>query len=792
MTHGAFKVWDIETTTTTSRKRKANPFDPANWVVTHAFSTGGGKPEEHRFGSTRPPAGWFLPVLEGSKLIAGFNIKFDLLYALQDPTNLKAWMKFVAGGGLVWDCQLAEYLLNGMDQQYQMLSLEEVSACYGGTPKIDEVGALWRAGVQTQDIEPALLSRYLAGDIDNTERIARAQIQRARECNQLPSILLNMGALICSTEMERNGMHVDVARGYELAAQLRVRIGELETDLRACLPDNLPFQFNWGSWKQKSAFIFGGVVPYDSYEYDLADGGTIMVDDYMASDPKPALKYASREVTMASHTLADGTVEAREYDPALPLHWVLRATGKNAGEVVTKKVKIPNLDKPKGRTKTALFTFPRTTVPKKSWTSSTPGYWSVDSDTMAELSTRGIKFVDSLLAYTGAVKDLGTYYITTDADGTEKGMLSLVDDSGLIHHSINHCMTVTGRLSASSPNLQNVPRGDKSDVKSVFVSRFGDTGKIIQSDFSALEIYMQAILTGCTQLMADLRQGLDMHVLRLSQTEGLPYEEVLLLCKGDAKAGIEPNKEWQYKRTDSKGFSFKAAYGAGDTSIAATTGMSEERVAALRAADNARYPEIEQYFEKRTTEIKTNRRPTGVTVPHPEVPGLICHLGRSTVRTPDRKLYAYMESPSPEFLAKKGIPSSFSPTIIKNYEVQGSGGEWAKAAMWLAVRAFYEKGNFGGRALLVNQVHDALYVDSAPEVLLESAALLTACMQSSNEFMERHFNWAVPVQVPCETKAGANMMEEKDIPGVAELAARIRAEIRSEYINGHTPTFEGE
>ena len=30
-------TWDCETTTRTSFKRKANPFDPGNWVVTHGF-----------------------------------------------------------------------------------------------------------------------------------------------------------------------------------------------------------------------------------------------------------------------------------------------------------------------------------------------------------------------------------------------------------------------------------------------------------------------------------------------------------------------------------------------------------------------------------------------------------------------------------------------------------------------------------------------------------------------------------------------------------------------------------
>src|SRR5690606_4256827 len=117
----------------------------------------------------------------GVKLLVGFNIKFDLLHALQDSDNVEAWMDWVAGGGMVWDCQLAEYLLNGMGQKDHMLSLDEVAPRYGGSVKVDEVKALWAAGVNTCDIDRTLLERYLAGgkdehgveepgDLGNTER----------------------------------------------------------------------------------------------------------------------------------------------------------------------------------------------------------------------------------------------------------------------------------------------------------------------------------------------------------------------------------------------------------------------------------------------------------------------------------------------------------------------------------------------------------------------------------------------------------------------------------------------
>jgi hypothetical protein len=236
-------------------------------------------------------------------------------------------------------------------------------------------------------------------------------------------------------------------------------------------------------------------------------------------------------------------------------------------------------------------------------------------------------------------------------------------------------------------------------------------------------------------------------------------------------------------------YSFAAAYGAGDAKIAADNDMSIDEVAAFRAADDARYPEIGEYYDELTETIKANRRPTGVAVPHPVVRGVMCNLGRSTIRTPDGKLYSYRENPAPEYLVKRGIYQSFSPTEIKNYVSQGEGGEWMKAAMYLSIMMFYKYRNLGGKALLVNTVHDAQYVDADDSVELQAAAILHACMEASNDYMEKRFNWTIPVPVPSDTSWGKNMKEENKIPGLKELAAVYRKEIRECYLDGYVPSF---
>ena len=792
------RAWDIETTTFTSFKRKANPFDERNWTVTHAFMDAGGKPVEYRFGSKRPDEGWLKPVLADCKMLVGFNIKFDLLHALQDPENLEAWMDYVAKGGLIWDVQLAEYLLEGMDQKNQMLSLDEVAPRYGGALKFDEVKALWAAGVQTHEIEPALLSRYLCGmdtaaghepgDVENTLLCAKGQIARARECGQLRSIMLNQGSLLCTIEMERNGMFVDKELALRQAESLRLKLLELETALAAYLPAGLPFDFNWTNRYHLSPLIFGGSVKYQCRQYDLADGGTswtppceVTQDQYVYSQ----MDVVHVTTAMDVGAIKAGTLLPLEVAKAANIPVVRFSSGKNAGEVKTKKIKCDDYSKPKSRMADRFFNFPGFTRPDAKWASVTPGLYSVSADVIEELGVRDIPFLKTLAQVTAMAKDLSTYYIVTDEKtGESKGMLVMVGPDGIIHHKINHTSTVTGRFTSSDPNLQNVPKGNKSDIKKVFVSRFPG-GVIIQSDFSSLEVYVQAVLTKCDQLIADLRAGVDMHVKRLALKEGISYEECYARCKGD-----KYSEEWDYKRTGAKVFSFQRAYGAGAAKIAASTGMPLADVEALITAEEQEYPEIKAHFDKRAEEIKRNRRiDSVVTVPHPFVAGKVCHLGTSYIRTPDGKLYSYRESPSPEYLVKRGVNQSFSPTEIKNYEVQGEGGEWAKAAMYLAIRAFYRERNFGGLALLVNQVHDALYADAAPEVKLRAAALLHACMEAASDYMEWWFSWPIPVPVPSDTTWGASMKDEEKIPGLKELAQQYREELRSQYMNGYKPSF---
>ena len=771
-------TFDVETTINTSFKRKANPFDPRNWVVYVGHKLNTGQSQVERFLHPDANKGWLARLLQHNpKMLVGFNIKFDILHAIaRDPENLDAYMEWIANGGILWDCQLAEYLLRGMLPEQQILSLDEVAPRYGGELKEDEVKALWEAGIDTPDIPEDLLTRYLHGDVNNTELVFIGQLKAAREAGQVKAMLTDFGSLAYTIEAERNGMFVDKELGLQLAAELKAELDGLDAKLQQYLPADLPFEFNWGNRYHLSPLIFGGEIKYDAREYDLVAGGTTFTPP--TEETRASYKFAQK--TETQYVCHNGELTTDMLDPNVAFY----QSGKNEGKPKTKQVKVDDYDKPKGRIAKATYKLAGFTTPSDEWASSTPGLYSVAAGVIEALGNRDIPFLKDLSRRAAVAKDLGTYFITTDeTSGEQKGMLTLVQPDSIIHHSINHTSTVTGRFSSSNPNLQNIPKGGKSKVKQVFKSRWGSEGKIIQSDFTSLEIYIQAILTGDKQLIQDLIDGLDMHCARVATTYHVDYDMVVTAVKAEGVEGFPGEKVWTGRRSKAKVFSFQRAYGAGAALIAESTGMDREEVDALIVAENTRYPAIEPFYDNLMKHIEATKRGVRKVIPHPNYPAKQVELRTGYYRTPDNTLYAYIEQPSPKYVVdREGKWTGFSPTEVKNYVVQGEGARWAKVAMWLSVRAFYARRNFDHMACLVNQVHDACYADAHNSVAFEAAALLHACMEAASEFVENYFGWPIPVHVPSDTTWGASMADELKVEGVRERAKHYREWLRTNYI----------
>ena len=810
-------VLDLETTVYPGvGGDKAAWYNPQNWIVLMGWCTNDDRAAKglRNAGHGQEQAAYdkFIELVSDPDMqfIVGHNIGFDLHYLMRDPDARAAWMRYVARGGLVWDTQIAEYIINGQDQASHMTSLNDCCLRYGLETKIDEVKILWEQGYNTDEIDPKLLMEYLIGrelvnhetgmvvgfqdgDIGLTRDVFLAQLPRIREQGQSRLLRVEMGARCAGIEMEFNGMHVDRELGEYIASELRVELDESTAELNKYLPENLPFVFNWTNRYHLSPLLFGGKVKYQRRQYDLKDGTTTFVPP-AAGDAGSIYAYAQKDEP--HYVMDDGKVVSIEQFDA----WFFSATGdtsvspwgpraqyksgKNAGEYKTKRVKVDDHDKPKSRMVDDYWEFPGFTKPLEEWASSTEGLYSCSAEVLDALSEyKGVEFLEVFGRVRAITKDLTTYFI--NEDGT-KGMLTQVGEDGLVHHRLLQTSTVTGRLSCIKPNLQNLSNVSKSRARELFTSRFKN-GVVVGSDFTSLEVYVQGMLTHCSQLLLDLESKIDMHCMRLAYQEGMDYEEVKRLAKGYTdENGVkhEPVEEWVEKRRLAKVFTFQRQYGAGVQTLMKQTGLSKEVIEKLIAADEDRYPEVSQWFAKFVEDIYANAVPTSNFFMHPCNPAIKVQQLTSQVKLPDGKLYTFKSEATNSLGLKRGKTTEFSSTQPLNFPVQGTGGQIAKMAMWVAVREFYRMENFGGRALLVNMVHDAQYCDADPSVKYQAAALLTACMTVASDAYGKAVGWELPVRVPTDTQMGPNLAEEHGIDDAVyhESVVTFTEELTARYL----------
>lgn len=756
---GKYLVFDLEVENYTERKRFASPWAERNYIVARGWKKQGDPRASWRYYKSKEEAlKEHLVIDDDVTLLVGLNIKFDLIWEMaQSNPSLKAFFK---RGGSVWCCQYAEYLIEAQHPDYHMVSMDKVVEKYGGTLKLDLVKQLWDQGVPTSQIQEDLLIDYLVGteaegrnggDIGNTEKIFLGQLQRAIEKKMLRTMQLRMDGLCATTEMEFNGLKIDVAeakrRALELEIELAAATAELDTYIPA-LPEGL--EFNWSSRFHVSALIFGGTLKYQRRL------------PYLGEDGQPARKKATEEwpvfdgepVDRHNGVVLDTTcglfihIERKQYQDVY-------LSGKKKGQPKFKKVEVPGELKIKWQD--FHHTLPGYTPPLKDWATSQldPAghpYYSTGEEVIEALEKRDMPFCKALTRKVALDKELGTYYIKMDPKKGPVGMLACVNPSDhMIHHSLHHVKTVTSRLSSSDPNLQNISRGDKSQVKKVFVSRFV-MGMMMEIDYSQLEVVIQGMLTGDENLCRDLNDKIDFHCKRVAAKFHIAYEEALVRCKDE---NYPEYPQWKKERTKVKEFSFQRAYGAGAAAIADATGMDVEEVKQLILAEDALYPGIGKWYEIVTDQIEKS------AVPFKDPFNFYKTYRRGYWQSPTGCMYTWRTHDAPDFLQRNGIAESFSPPEIKNYPIQGTGGEVVQIVLGKLWRHFVANDNYGGKALLVNTVHDCVWFDHDISVQDELAADAKRIMESVPQIMAQEFGMKVTVPFPVEVEVGPNMLELK-------------------------------
>lgn len=306
-------------------------------------------------------------------------------------------------------------------------------------------------------------------------------------------------------------------------------------------------------------------------------------------------------------------------------------------------------------------------------------------------------------------------------------------------------------------NMQNIPRGDTSSVKKMFTSRFGDDGVIIEADYSALEVVTLAAFSKDKNLVKALLEGIDMHCMRLSQQLGESYESVLEKCKNDQHP---EHKAYKTMRTNIKPKAFAYQYGATAHGIAFATGCTVEEAQAFIDAEKALFPDVETFYEEFI--FKTIEANTKLHREQTETGGWRVYK-TGVWQAPSGTCYEFRQHPKSVWQDGQRIDlMEFKPTQMRNFPIQGESGFFVQVIAGMVVRWLISQNFFGGKVFLINQVHDALYLDCHKSVLREVAAGIKVIMESIPETM-KSYGYDLGVPFPAAVEAGPSMYEKYEV-----------------------------
>ena len=760
-----FVICDIETENREWYGNNSSPHNPENWIVAAGWCIDNQDIQSEYFPSKELAlsSNWLERALDDQQYLVAFNATFEIQWLMKYyPDTL---MKFFKRGGKVFCPQYAEYLLSHQQEMYPRL--EDCSLKYGGTVKVDEVKLLWEAGYTTSQIDRALLMKYLAdpevGDVANTRRVAFSQIPLLQQQGMWKMCEIRMDSLLFNAVATYFGLYVDLEVAKKNQAEQEQRIEEIKSSIKKMLPPDLPteLEFSFTSPYHMSAFLFGGTIQYkakvsyepkkyvkvDAYEVRYLDETSKLVPCDQIDDLPEDCFGLTRYVAGKNKGLPK--VFKMETSEELLKWGDKQYTFKGLIDLNT----LPNHVKSQYLDKRAEFRGARELV------CGTPVY-STSGDSLDVLAehTEAAKPLKELKALE---KDQGTYYLKVDDKGKESGMLKFVEPDGIIHHRLNNCSTVTGRLSGSNPNMQNIPRDGTSKVKEMFCSRFGKDGRLTENDYGALEVVALASISGDKNLLENLLAGTDMHCYRLAGALGEPYEEVFKKCHDKSHPD---HKRYKQLRTEIKPRAFSNQYGASAAGIAYSTGCTLEEAEQFKETELKLFPESSVFAE---LHIRPEVERTGLESKlerelDPET-GVWKYYRRGYFRAKGGTCYSFRQFPKREDGREY---YDYKDTQIANYAIQGEASFIVQAACGRVIRAFIERDFFAGKVLPINTVHDCIQTDCATQELAVTAGtLVKEIMESTPKWLATQIpeykDWQYDTTpFPAEFEVGYNMLEK--------------------------------
>ena len=267
------------------------------------------------------------------------------------------------------------------------------------------------------------------------------------------------------------------------------------------------------------------------------------------------------------------------------------------------------------------------------------------------------------------VNDVLQYRFLMKLDSTFiEGLLKQRDANGRIHSRFMQCVTATGRISSTDPNLQNIPvrTPEGREIRKAFVPSEGNV--LVGADYSQIELRLLAHISGDEGFIDAFNNGEDIHARTAAEVFHTPLKNVT-----------------SEQRSAAKAVNFGIVYGISDFGLARNLGVSVPTAAGYIRRYFERYPKVQAYLEESV--VRAKERGYAETL-----------FGR--------------KRPLPELSASNYNVRQFGERVAMNMPIQGTAADIIKMAMVRVDRALRE-GNY--RARLVLQIHDELIVDTPKE-----------------------------------------------------------------------------
>ena len=254
-----------------------------------------------------------------------------------------------------------------------------------------------------------------------------------------------------------------------------------------------------------------------------------------------------------------------------------------------------------------------------------------------------------------------------------------------IHSTYNQAVTVTGRLSSSNPNLQNIPtRSEEGNkIRQAFVPEDKANSLILSADYSQIELRVLAHVSQDKNLIDAFNSGIDVHTLTASKVFDVPTSEV--------------TKEMRYK---SKAVNFGIVYGQSKYGLAKALKITPQESEMFIDKYFLTYPGIRAYMQEEMLKVEEN--------------GYV-----ETIF--GRKRYLLNEINSSNAMVRE-----FAKRAAINHPIQGTASDLMKLAMIDCAAKLRE---YNLKTKMIMQVHDELVLEVEKSELEQVKKLVLEAME---------------------------------------------------------------